>query len=241
MSFHRMLLVLIVVCLSCSALRADKPKDPYSYKTVTPNGKYVFVMISPLPVNRDAGWSEPKATEVRALRTRYPRSGLYKNDGSTEPLWTVDWYAFKVYPASDGIHLVRPGRRLMRRENPENCPAVDFYASSRLTRSYSVAQLVDRPGAVPHSVTWVLWKAKEEFDDAAMRYTIATEDGNRFVFDAATGKVVSSVRFLGSLRWCLAAIVGVLLLMGCFWWWEHRRRKAETLVPASSGSYHYPG
>ena len=39
----------------------------------------------------------------------YTQSGLYRNDGSRDPLWTFDWYAYNVDVAADGVHLVRHG------------------------------------------------------------------------------------------------------------------------------------
>jgi hypothetical protein len=39
---------------------------------------------------------------------------LYRNDGSTTPLWTVDWYAHSVLLPSDGIHLgLRPPDKVL--------------------------------------------------------------------------------------------------------------------------------
>jgi hypothetical protein len=44
--------------------------------------------------------------ESKRLAETYRKSGLFPKDGTT-PLWTVDWYAFRAYPLSDGVHLVR--------------------------------------------------------------------------------------------------------------------------------------
>jgi hypothetical protein len=82
------------------------------YKEVSLNGQYVFVMLGILPTPADdPAWryEEPRVRKDAEIRRVYPQSGLYRNDGSAAPLWTVDWYAFKVFVASDGVHLVRLG------------------------------------------------------------------------------------------------------------------------------------
>ena len=57
------------------------------------------------------------------LSKRYEKSGLYQNNGSTTPLWTVDWYAYRVHIVSVGVHMVRPGPWATGTRNP----AVTFY------------------------------------------------------------------------------------------------------------------
>src|SRR6266851_3190844 len=102
-------IALAVVTAGSPAL-ADKPAPRSSYKQIAPGGKYVFVMISPMPLEQDVqGRNEETAAGIREIRRLYMRSGLYHNDGSVEPLWTVDWYALGVVVASDGVHLIRQG------------------------------------------------------------------------------------------------------------------------------------
>src|SRR6266849_3157524 len=92
---------LILGCLWVPSARADKPAEPWSYRVVCPNGKFVFVMIATAFANeRPEDWGEDRAKEIREIRARYTQSGLYRNDGSNDPLWTVDWYSFHVYVAS---------------------------------------------------------------------------------------------------------------------------------------------
>lgn len=82
----------VVFLFSCSAAFAFRPSPPYPYKKVTNDDRYVFVMI-PSPSNE--GFEG------------YPVSGLYSNDGSKTPIWSVKWYAFSVDIASDGEHLIK--------------------------------------------------------------------------------------------------------------------------------------
>src|SRR5262249_9103217 len=117
-----------------------------SYKMLAPGGKYVFVMISPKTIDQDAdSVGGDRAAEIREIRASYSVSGLYRNDGSRTPLWTVDWYSYEVYPASDAVHLVRPGlSRLWSSAGPDDI-AVEFYAAGKLLCSYKVRELVDIP------------------------------------------------------------------------------------------------
>ena len=96
--FEVLQITLAVFVLQAQAF-ADSPAPPRDYRTVTENQKYVFVMLAP------AGWSQQDS----GIRKTYTQSGLYKNDGSTTPFWTVDWYANLVFPASDGEYLIRMG------------------------------------------------------------------------------------------------------------------------------------
>lgn len=69
-------------------------------------GKYIFVILRPARHRQYAYDYEvyPDATSFKStsmdglLFKKYPTSGLYRNDGSTNPLWTVDWFSFDVRP-----------------------------------------------------------------------------------------------------------------------------------------------
>ena len=89
----------VAVFFSYAQTFADTPARPHDFTRVTENKEYVFVMLAP----------DGRARHVSEIRSIYKQSGLYKNDGSSTPLWTEDWYAFEVYPSSDGEHLIRMG------------------------------------------------------------------------------------------------------------------------------------
>src|SRR6188508_1354212 len=86
------LVLAAVLCLTASA-RADKIGPPMSYKRVSADKKFVFVMLAPGAEAFDG----------------YKRSGMYKNDGSTEPLWTVDWYRRSAAITANGAFVIRYG------------------------------------------------------------------------------------------------------------------------------------
>ena len=147
----------LAIAVTGSPTRADSIASPYSYKEVVPSGKYVFVMISPLTIDNDAGgWNEETAAGIREIRRNYKRSGMYRNDGSTEPLWTVDWYA-GVVVASDGVHLIRHGPWPALPESWYKGPlgpaldqeALSFFANGQLVRTYRIGELVKDPDRLP--------------------------------------------------------------------------------------------
>ena len=103
-------MVVLVAVGGVSSAHGDSLKPPCSYKKASPNGQYLLVMIAPMPLELDVKpWDEEVAAKIREIRGAYTRSGLYRNDGSTEPLWTIDWYAHNVEIESDGVHLIRMG------------------------------------------------------------------------------------------------------------------------------------
>src|SRR4051812_5147640 len=99
---HRFALSALVLVFATSAFAYDEP--PFqSYTRVSPNKAFVFVMLITPPPGRNPDDLAP----VDPIAAKYKQSGLYKNDGSTTPLWVYsDGYTRDVYPASDGIHFV---------------------------------------------------------------------------------------------------------------------------------------
>jgi hypothetical protein len=221
-----------VLWLAAPAVADSPPPPPHSYREVAPGGRFVFVMIAPLPADEDArGHKEETAAEIRRVRGTYAQSGMYRNDGSAEPLWTVDWYAFHVEPAADGRHLVRNGPRTWLREDnsPDlDCEAVSFFADGRLLRTYQVGELVQDPGRLPRSVSYYRWR--ERFKGGLSgehEYTLDTTDGSRFVFDLRTGEIVSRSWVIPPEAWFWAAGAGGVAGLAVVAWavrrWSRRR------------------
>ncbi len=181
-------LVLAMMSPGPNAL-ADKYGPPVPYKKEVPGGKFVFVMIATIEVNRDrAGWA-PESDEVKEIRRTYKRSGLYRSDNSDEPLWTVDWFDPGIPLASDGVHLIRTGHsRFFGSEG------VSFYSNGKLLQAYLLRELVDDTSRMGRSVTTLDWMREGWLDERRMEYTLETWDGNRFVFDVRTGEMLSDSR-----------------------------------------------
>ncbi len=238
-----LLVAVLVVLVWPPVVLGDSIAPPYSYTKPTPNGEYIFVMISPLSAERDAGsWIEDKAKEIQVIRSAYTESGLYRNDGSKNPLWTVGWYAYNVEPLSDGIHLVRPGPWA---SSPKT-EAVAFFSGGILLKSYTVSDIVSRPQLMPHSVSHFTWSSSEQLLDEAKQYEIRTLHEEYYLFDVTTGDIVKESRSPSTIvdsvnayrapRWLILAGLAVLcLLAGSLYIWTRRKRiTAEQDAPADA-------
>jgi hypothetical protein len=220
------LIFALAVAATSSPARADKAAGPFTYRVVAPGEKFVFVMVAPGTVEEEVReWPEEAAAGTRAMRRIYPRSGMYRNDGSNDPLWTVGWYAFEVTVASDGVHLIRHGPWASSTTDE----ALSFFANGDLLRTFSIRELVDNNAMLHRSVSHFEWRNKGELDDGRMEYTLTTVDGNRFVFDIRTGAIASDSRAAKPGRrggWWMAA--GVAAAGAVAWLtWRLRARASE--------------
>ena len=215
----------VVVLLSVAVTTADSMMEPYSYTTPSPDGQYLFVMIAPGTIDQDAGRKvEAFATEIRQIRERYTVSGMYRNDGSTTPLWTFDGYVYCVEPLSDGIHIVVPGPWAMSTEDA----ACTFYANGQLLQRYEVGDLFALPWLMQHTASHFFWRDDTSLDDAAKTYSITTKHGERYTFDIATGRIIRS---FSPITWTIRIIVVVLVAVVAIYVYRWKRRRALP-VPA---------
>jgi hypothetical protein len=215
--------------------RADTPTPPFSY-TVS-KGAFLFVMLAP---EESDNWSDERKAQLKQIRETYPSSGVYRNDGSRNPLWTVDWYAPQVYLSSDGVYVVREhgaglvsGRMNTSGPNREETQrfleqtAFSFYANSHLVGECGTRDLVDDVSGLDHSVTTIRWLESARLSDAAKQLTVRTKDGNTIVLDIRNGKVVQKQtdRPVVRKRWALriGPIILALGILGIIWWAARRR------------------
>jgi hypothetical protein len=215
------LFTMVTLVTTVTHVFADTPWPPYSHSKQTSNGQYLFVMIAPIPSEtekkRPTG-PEPERSKIPEIRKTYSRSGLYRNDGTNTPLWTVNWYARGFEPLSDGIHLVRKGPWA---SSPDS-EAVAFFANGELIRSYTVRELVAKPQLMPHSVSHFTWRFNEELDDQDKTYKIITKHFEYYWFDVTTGEIVSSFR---PYRWA-SGFLGFLAISAISYWWWRRKKRA---------------
>jgi len=168
---------------------ADSVTPPFSYATQSEDGKYVFVMIAPVEINQDGIYGGNEIEQLaQSVRKKYTLSGLYQNDGSTKPLWTVGWYAYSVLISSDGIHLVRRGPWASSGDDE----AVTFFANGIEIKSYKVNDLVDFIWLLPHTVSHFWWGESSKLDDHNKTLSITTLLKDKYVFDLTTGRIVST-------------------------------------------------
>jgi hypothetical protein len=217
--------------LSCEAfvpslVRADKPDTQHSYRMFSSNQAYVFIMLPPGDKEEfpEKQFIEEFAREIRSIRAQYSQSGVYRNDGSRIPLWTVDWYSFRVYLASDGVHLVREG------DWPSDyaTEAISFFAHGKLLRTYRINELVADPRLLPHSVSHFQWLESGSIDDNDLTFTVLTKAKTKIIFDLKTGAILSGALSRPAVSsdqpwpWSILAIAGAGLILGGMVVWRMR-------------------
>lgn len=164
-----------------SASDAAAPRASYRRKV----GPYTFVML--------ASGSKPMKT---AKGRAYPYSGLYADNGSTAPLWTVDWYGQEVYLLPDGEHLARVEHRVPLRNGraDQGAPAVVVYERGRSVKQYALQDLDLEDGAVQLGKETARWahSAKLIAERGVLRIT--TMDDEMLEFSMTTGELLKRSR-----------------------------------------------
>lgn len=181
----------------CLAFADSTPFPPIgwtgTYKVESPDNQYVLVMLGSMPVGADEVVS-PETAELNKLVLKYPASGLYRNDGSEKPLWTMPYLSWPqtLTLSSDGRHLVVwggwPSNITTYRDD-----ALTFYEDGLPIKRYMVNNLVMDPEALPHSVSHYQWMLDSSFDDAQGLLAVETHNHEKYVFDIKTGKVASAI------------------------------------------------
>jgi hypothetical protein len=186
-SVARVLSIVALLAVS-SGVVADSPAPPTTYEVVSADQKLVFVMIPPYSLDEELRfWNEEYGEKVRQIRTVRGVSGMYRNDGTSEPLWTVSWYAGGAEIFSDGVHLVRHGPWASKLSDE----AVSFFAKDKLLRTYRVSDLIKDKRRLKRSISHFEWGTDKRLDDAKLRYTLLTVERKCYVFDVTTGQIIS--------------------------------------------------
>ncbi len=206
---------------------AGKVKVHASWQHVSDDGRFVLVMVSPLPLKQDIEHAGFYAEEARAIRSRYSKSGLYPNDGSTKPLWTIPYH-----PGWHGAQLAEKGKYLVLFDDlwdvaPEN--VLYFYTNGKLVRMYRQDQFMHLFSAkqwgsavlesgyfgvdFPSMPTSTIDRTKHTF-------TITTAQYETITFDIATGKIIHHWS-----PWML--YTGVPLVIVPFFTWLYACRPAK--------------
>ncbi|OWK43722.1 hypothetical protein FRUB_03321 [Fimbriiglobus ruber] len=228
---------------------------PLSYTKPVADRKFVFVMLGNAEDEAEVKDETAKA-QFRALREKYPKTGLYNGESATA-VWAIDDSEFapydNTYPAADGVHFVRVegdwwktkdftgGRnRLSADEETRqlDAPAVAFFASGKLLHRYTVRDLITNADELPHTPQHVLWSTGGVLNDATGRFSVFTHDSNRVTFDYRTGEVVARGKMgLGNpLLQTVLAVSGVLTLVILALWAWFVFRKSGTTAGVRAGS-----
>lgn len=114
-----------------------------------------------------------KPESTGPIPNTYRVSGLYRNDGSKEPLWVVDWYAFKVHVASDGIHVIRMGNW----PSDPISEAFTILRNGEVVRTYKISDIVSDRSKLEATVTSYRWNKGCRLDDARSTFVVNAIDG----------------------------------------------------------------
>lgn len=208
--------VMLLLIAGTERALADREVRDEDYSLVTSDQKFIFVMFIPdeeidfsikalndtshLPPDLQKLYPSPNYTSRqdfierngigidKALRVQYPASGLYRNDGSNTPIWTVDWYAQWVFVHPDGEHLVRMGRWPRYKGDSQGNLiydelAIAFYNNGNETISYTVQDLVVSPESLPRTVSHYEWRKQISLDEPKGILTVETWTGEKYQFD----------------------------------------------------------
>jgi hypothetical protein len=211
---------LLLLLANLNGYIAD-PAFYYSYVTSSSNNKFLFVMLGPKAWPPDPKWRDENMEKSRQLQSKYATSGLYLNDGSVKPLWERSEYSWKVFVPSDGIHLAAPAPWPRTAADQ----ALSFYENGKLIRSYRVKDLVDLPWFLPGGHQHFDWDRDIKLDDDNGRLTVTTEHYDRYVFDTATGKIISARR---PTRILISIFVIAFFLLLIRWQREALKRTAKS-------------
>jgi len=166
------------------------------------------------PEEEPTHWIDERAAEIRAIRQKYTVGGMYRNDGSTTPIWTVNWYAYRIDVPAGGEGV---GRYSSGGLETDTGPAIGFYRRGDLIRGYDVSDLVTLPWFSDRRS----WLSEHRLSDDSRTVTVVTEHGDRYVFDVQTGEMLERFR---PVRY---AVIGAtaLMVLGCVWWIRRRRKR----------------
>ncbi len=183
-------------------------------------------MVSPLPVEEDAtGHPAFDNDGIRAIRAKYTQCGVYRNDGSTIPLWTLR-YRLCQQPLllDDGQHLVLADTDWFQ----SRTHVATFYANGRLLARHQLDDLVTVYQVSGHFLLNYPQCRSLKLDPAKLELTLRTTQGETIVFDVTTGRVVrrSSLypRLLAAAGLVCLAIFGTI---ATFWFRQRKGVKKD--------------
>ena len=183
----------MAICLTPIVSIAGLP-DQHSWRTTSPDGRYVLVVIANRPAKveiEEQHGNTAAAEELRHLRAWYPGSGLYRNEGTAVPLWKLQDYMpedYDVHISPDGKHAVfvggsmgfvvciySSGRRLAWHLDQDFIPY--YWSKFLINRLFGYGY-----GPVDYTAAG--------FDAEFSTFLLTTNQGERFAFDVATGKLL---------------------------------------------------
>ena len=209
------LLFVGICCVASEAFAYSAPPQATFTRSLD-NGSLVFVMFSPSPgMDEQEGGLASLDPKWRVRR----KSGVYRINSPSDPLWTIDSYATSFDVSSDGVHLVLRYPAWDRTHK-----VIMFLKNGELIRAYTVGELTDTSNFKPN-LGPLSWASQMLLDDERKQYFVKTSNGESYTFDLATGRIVS--------HWAprSIAIVSSVLFVGlsAFIVFRLRKRKLQNV------------
>ena len=219
---------LLTGCVPASTGPAPNPPQfatPHGYTRETGNQKFTFVMLAPAGADLNA---LPRSYQLQTeeMAKKYPASGLYRT-GETSPVWTYTGpYAYEVFPANDGIHLVVlegdswftsqfvSGQKLPVDVDTKqlDSPAVTFYRAGEKVKTHTVREVVGDVTKLRHSPQHVQWRAGEAIVEKTGRFVLYSQDAQKVVFDIDSGELRTKEPAGSDAKYFLAAIGAITVI-----------------------------
>jgi hypothetical protein len=215
---------------------------PPSYAILSDDNQFMLVMCSPVKTNYDEGcvFKLPAGQQIN-LREKFKTNGVYRLD-NFECVQPLDWFADhgELFTSEDFDIIIRLNRFAVGTQNRTNWSwCLKFYNKGKEVKQYKVKDLV----GIPHylflpftSSGWhTVWHETAAFTcdgglypmtgsyHSLFEFVLVTEpqcfgpiklsDGNVFVFDVFTGKIVQQWRHHPLIKFL---IIVILFLSSCF-------------------------
>ncbi len=162
---------------------------------------------------------EKENYENRLPESNYRQCGMFLNNSSLVPLWTVDWSGY-IYLPNGGEFVVKRGR-WARTSGTYNEEVLSFFSNGKLLKSQSTRNLIDFPWLLIHSSSHYQWQTPDgmhlsndgeggfsklnygqrfetnagvDVDDENKTILVTTIFSDKIKFDLKTGKLISTYR-----------------------------------------------
>ncbi len=161
------------------AAKADSEAYNVPYEVKSGNGQFAVQFV---PASE---YGEMGSGQIQAIKEK-----------DVKDLYRVDWYATHVQLSNDGHYLVRFGPWASDAQGLTD-RAIAFYKDGTLLKSYQVKDLVHDSSSVDETISHYFWEASESgapsgFSANDTRFTVTTTDKKAYIFDLATGKIIST-------------------------------------------------
>ncbi len=176
----------IATFILAATVNADSVATKCSYSIRLEQSNLVFVMIADQPSNECLSQGKERAAAANLLRKTYGASGLYR-EGDSTPLWTVDWYSYRVFVSSDGKYLVRTGPWASAMSDE----AFSFFSDGNLLKRYTVNEIIRYQSALPQSVSHFQWEKNLSLVDDNRTFEVTTLEDGSLTFSIENGELLS--------------------------------------------------